>query len=160
DSRYFEYPMLKRIAESARAVIVHNPAAARMVAEHAPGTAVIEIPHLFEQPQAPKPAEVEQFRKRLGFGPEVFIFAVLGFIREPKRLIQILEAFAAVRRENKRAALLVAGSFASAELERAAGTWLTDPGVARLPYLTADEFWLAASAVDACINLRYPAAGE
>ena len=34
------------------------------------------------------------------------------------------------------------------------------PGVLRLPYLAEREFWLAARAVDACINLRYPAAGE
>jgi hypothetical protein len=34
------------------------------------------------------------------------------------------------------------------------------PSVVRLPYLSASDFWLAATAVDACINLRYPAAGE
>ena len=34
------------------------------------------------------------------------------------------------------------------------------PGVIRRPYLPESEFWLAAAAVDACINLRYPAAGE
>ena len=51
-SRYFDYPMLKRIAERSRAVVVHNPAAARMVREHAPGAAVVEIPHLFAPPRA------------------------------------------------------------------------------------------------------------
>jgi len=45
-------------------------------------------------------------------------------------------------------------------LERAAAPLLAAPGVRRLPYLPAADFWLAASAVDACINLRYPAAGE
>ena len=30
----------------------------------------------------------------------------------------------------------------------------------RLPYLAERDFWRAALAVDACINLRYPAAGE
>ena len=160
DSRYFEYPMLKRIAESARAVIVHNPAAARMVGRHAPRTQVVEIPHLFEPPQLPTAAEIAQFRKRLGFELDAFVFAAFGYIREPKRLIQTLEAFTAVRRENSRAALLVAGAFASPELERAAEAWLSDPGVVRLPYLSTSEFWLAASAVDACVNLRYPCAGE
>ena len=29
DHRYFQFPMLKRVAERSRAVIVHNPAAAR-----------------------------------------------------------------------------------------------------------------------------------
>ena len=37
---------------------------------------------------------------------------------------------------------------------------LEAPGIWRLPYLAESEFWLAARAVDACINLRYPAAGE
>jgi hypothetical protein len=30
----------------------------------------------------------------------------------------------------------------------------------RLPFLNDREFWFAAAMVDACINLRYPAAGE
>src|ERR1041385_9111112 len=47
DARYFAYPMLKRIALAARAMIVHNPAAAARVSEHAPQTPVVEIPHLF-----------------------------------------------------------------------------------------------------------------
>jgi hypothetical protein len=34
------------------------------------------------------------------------------------------------------------------------------PGIIRLPYMEEREFWLAASAVDACINLRDPGAGE
>ena len=34
------------------------------------------------------------------------------------------------------------------------------PGVFRLPHLPEREFWMAAAAVDACINLRYPPAGE
>jgi hypothetical protein len=42
DSRYFQYPMLKRIAERARAIVVHNPGAARIVTAHAPHTRVIE----------------------------------------------------------------------------------------------------------------------
>jgi hypothetical protein len=37
---------------------------------------------------------------------------------------------------------------------------MKDSGVVRRPHLPEREFWLAAHAVDACINLRYPAAGE
>jgi hypothetical protein len=57
-------------------------------------------------------------------------------------------------------ALLVAGGFVSTDLERAAAPLLRSPRVFRLPHLPEREFWMAASAVDACINLRYPAAGE
>jgi hypothetical protein len=56
--------------------------------------------------------------------------------------------------------LLVAGDFVSKELERSAARLLSAPHVRRLPYLPGADFWLASSAVDACINLRYPAAGE
>ena len=160
DSRYFQYPMLKRIAATARAVVVHNPAAARIVAAHAPKTPVIEIPHLFEPPAQPDPGDVSQFRRRLGFAEDAYVFGVFGYLRETKRLIPILEAFAAVHAENTRARLLVAGSFASPDLERAAAEWLAEPGIARLPHLATRDFWLAASAADACINLRYPSAGE
>ena len=160
DSRYFQYPMLKRIAERARAIVVHNPGAARIVTAHAPHTRVIEIPHFFEPPQEPAAVQVAEYRQQLGFGSDRYVFGVFGYLRETKRLIHILETFAAIRNENPQIGLLVAGSFASPELERAAASWLADAGVVRLPHLAAHDFWLAARAVDACINLRYPSAGE
>jgi len=43
DRRYFDYPMLRRIVERSRAVVVHNPAAARVAAEHVPQARVVEI---------------------------------------------------------------------------------------------------------------------
>jgi len=49
DPRYFERALVRRIAEVSRAVVVHNPAAARIVREHAPGARVVEIPHLFTE---------------------------------------------------------------------------------------------------------------
>src|SRR5215467_11428442 len=50
DSRYFDYPMLKRIATVSRAIIVHNPAAACAVKRHVPDASLVEIPHLFTPP--------------------------------------------------------------------------------------------------------------
>ena len=160
DSRYFAHPMLKRAAEKALAVVVHNRAAARAVREHAPQARVVEIPHLFAPPALPGEAEVLRYRQRLGFGAGTFVFGVFGFLRESKRLMIVLESFRAVRRELPAAELLVAGAFASSDLERAAAPLLEGPGIVRLPYLEEGEFWKAAMAVDGCINLRYPAAGE
>ncbi len=161
DGRYFAYPMLRRVAEGARAVVVHNPAAARVVREHAPAARVIELPHLELAPDAPpSEAEVLRYRQRLGVAPTAFLFGVFGYLRESKRLMSLLPALAEVRREIPRAALLVAGRFVSSDLERAAAPLLRAPGIFRLPYLRERDFWLAAGAVDACINLRHPAAGE
>jgi glycosyltransferase involved in cell wall biosynthesis len=164
DERYFRYPMLKRAAERARAVVVHNPAAAAAVREHASGARVVEIPHLFAPPQLPDEATVLRYRASLGGNPGVepgtFLFGVFGYLRESKRVAAVLEAFAAVHAQVPRTGLLIAGQFVSTDLERAVAPMLGAPGVLRLPYLAEREFWLAARAVDACINLRYPPAGE
>jgi glycosyltransferase involved in cell wall biosynthesis len=157
DCRYFDYPMLRRIAERARAVVVHNPAAARIVREHAPGARVEEIPHLFAPPALPSEAEVIRYRQRIGIGPERFLFGVFGYLRESKRLMPVLEAFRAI---DGGASLLVAGEFVSTDLKRAVEPLLGARGIVRLSHVPEREFWTAAAAVDACINLRYPAAGE
>jgi glycosyltransferase involved in cell wall biosynthesis len=160
DPRYFEFPMLRRAVESALAVVVHNPAAAEMVRRHAPGARIVEIPHLFVPPELPSVAQALRFRERLGVPAGAFLFGVFGYLRETKRLLRVLDAFAVVARELPHAMLLVAGDFASSDLERSAAPLLSAPNIRRLPYLPGVDFWLAASAVDACINLRYPAAGE
>src|ERR1022692_5025651 len=170
DERYFRYPMLKRAAERALAVVVHNPAAAAEVRQHVPGARVVEIPHLFAFPQLPDEASVLRYRAGLigspGVEPGTFLFGIFGYLRESKRVAAVLEAFRAVHAELPRTALLLAGQFVSTDLERAVAPMLGTPGhpgapgIFPLPYLPEREFWLAARAVDACINLRYPAAGE
>lgn len=157
DPRYFRYPMLRRLAERSTAVIVHNPAAANMVRAHAPNANVHEIPHLFVEPELPPGYEIERLRARLG--RREFLFGVFGHLRESKRLNAILRAFDSVRRLSN-AALVIAGEFASSDLERAVGPLLHGPNIIRTGYLSDRDFWLYASAVDACINLRYPPAGE
>jgi glycosyltransferase involved in cell wall biosynthesis len=160
DARYFRWPMLRRAAERARAVIVHNPAAARAVTEHAPHARVFEIPHLFQRPVLPSEAEALRFRQRLGVSPDTFLFGVFGYFRESKRLYAVLETFHALHREIPRTALLVAGQFVSTDLARAVEPLLSAPGTLRLPYMKESEFLLAARAVNAAINLRDPPAGE
>lgn len=160
DERYFRYPMLKRAAERARTVVVHNPAAGAAVREHASGARVVEIPHLFAPPHLPDEAAVLGYRASLGVPPGTFLFGVFGYLRESKRVAPVLEAFAAVHSQVPRTGLLIAGQFVSTDLERAVAPMLSAPGVVRLPYLAERQFWLAARAVDGCINLRYPAAGE
>jgi glycosyltransferase involved in cell wall biosynthesis len=160
DLGYFDFPMLRRVAERALAVVVHNPAAAEMVRRHAPAARIVEIPHLFVPPALPPEHQVMRFRKRLGVPEDAFLFGVFGYLRETKRLMQVLGAFAALAQELPQAMLLLAGDFASSDLERAAAPLVAWLPVRRVPYLPDAKFWLAASAVDACINLRYPSAGE
>jgi len=158
DPRYFRHPMLRRIAEVSRAVVVHNPAAARMVIEHCPAARVVEMPHPFWPPPAPPGAEVIRLRQALGLGPRTCLFGVFGYLRESKRLPAVLQAFHKLRRDGSDVALLVAGEFASTDLERAVAPLMD--GVLRAGHTRQREFWRLAAATDACVNLRYPAAGE
>jgi glycosyltransferase involved in cell wall biosynthesis len=160
DHRYYEYPMLRRVAEASRAVIVHNPAAARMVLAHAPNARVHEVPHLFVPPPHIPASEALRFRQELRIAPRAFLFAVLGYLRESKRVTIILRAFDEVRRQGVDAALVMAGEFVSSDLARATAPLMDRPDILRLGRLPERDFWLLAAATDACINLRYPAAGE
>ena len=159
DPQYFRYPMLKRVAERSLALIVHNPAAAEVVKAHVPGAAIHEIPHLLELPEVPGRREIENWRRKIGISERTFLFGVFGHLRESKRLAAVLRAFHRARAEAD-IALLVAGDFVSRDLERGLEPLLGAEGIFRIGYTPERDFWLHAAVVDACINLRYPTAGE
>jgi glycosyltransferase involved in cell wall biosynthesis len=146
---YYRYPMLKRLAERSRAVIVHNPAAARIVRRHAPHTAVVEIPFLYSDPPQGEPLRLAPF-----------VFGIFGYLRESKRVTTALRAFQRVRAARHNTALLLAGQFVSSDLARTIDPMLRQPGVIRLGHLAEGRFWNVAAGTDSCINLRYPSAGE
>lgn len=149
DVRFWRYPMLKRIAQASRAVVVHNPAAAKIVRDHAPSTPVIEIPHLcLKAGQTP-----------VDTAGDHFLFGVFGYLRESKRLLQILRAFDEVHRTAPNTRLLIAGDFISSDLARTRN-FLHRPGIIRMGYLTADRLLQMTAATDACLSLCFPAAGE
>ena len=76
DARYFAWPMLRRIAQTAQAVIVHNPAAAAMVRTHDPEAEIVEIPHLFLRPAMPAGYAVERLRRSWEAAGSTFVFGV------------------------------------------------------------------------------------
>ncbi|MGH9647459.1 MAG: hypothetical protein ACRD4E_11645, partial [Bryobacteraceae bacterium] len=157
DVRYFAHPMLKRIATASRAIIVHNPAAAKLVHEHAPRAHIFEIPHLFQQPTLPSPEETVRFRESLGLTPETLLIGTFGHQRETKRLAVVLRAF---QQSGPNTRLLVSGDFVSSTFESVIAPLLQHPRIIRTPYLPEPELWRYAAATDLCINLRYPSVAE
>jgi len=159
DPRYFEFPMLRRIAASARAVIVHNPGAAAMARDHGAANVHI-IPHFF-QPEEPVDAfDAARFREKIDVSPGTTLFGLFGYLREPKRVLPTIKAFKKLHAARPATALLLAGQPVSGDLERLLQFEAVHPGIRRLGHLSEREFRVAAAAVDCCINLRYPAAGE
>jgi glycosyltransferase involved in cell wall biosynthesis len=160
DPRYFAWPMLKRITTTARAIVVHNPAAAAIVRQHAPEACVVEIPHLFVKPQVPQEVDTLRFRKELGMNPRTLLVGLFGHQRESKRVGVVLCALERLWQSGADVRLLIAGSFASSDLERSLTGRLSNPRILRAGYLPEPDFWRYAAAVDLCINLRYPTAAE
>ena len=148
-STYYQYPMLKRLAERSLAVVVHNPAAARIVRRHAPAAMVVEIPFLYTDPPRIEPMRLAPF-----------VFGIFGYLRESKRVTTALRAFRRVKAARPGTAFLLAGQFISSDLARTLDPLLHQPGVIRLGHLPQARFWNVAAATDVCINLRYPSAGE
>lgn len=158
DPAYFDYPMLRRVCEGARLVLVHNPAAADMARRHAPEARIEELPHLVETPPAANPHAVLALRGTWRIPEGGFVFGIFGHLRESKRLAAAVSALARLPRKVH---LLVAGDFVSSDYARAMEPLLRQNArVIRAGYLSEPAFWQHAHAVDACINLRYPAAGE
>lgn len=158
DPRYFQFGMLRRAVAGARAVIVHNPGAAAIARDH--GARVVHvIPHFFE-PAAQDPADAILFRERHGIAQGATLFGIFGYLRETKRVLPSLRAFQRLHAAHPRTALLLAGDAVSSDLRRLLEIEAQSPGIVRLGHLDEPTLLTASAAVDCCINLRYPAAGE
>lgn len=160
DRAYFEWPMIARVCRESLAVIVHNPGAGATVLRHAPRATVVEIPHLWTPAEVPDPRDVASLRTALRVSENELMAGVFGHLRETKRIGAVLRAYARLRAQGEPVRLLIAGEFVSPQLERNYAAELAQPGVVRTGYLHEREFWLHAAAVDLCLNLRHPSAGE
>jgi len=154
DFRYFQYPMLRRLVERSRAVVVHNPGARRRVEAAAPSARVTQIPHYFRPPRLP--GEARRTRDRLGIASDEIVVAAFGYLRESKRVSSILRALPALPRGR----LLLVGRAVSSDLERSLEPLMRAPRVIRTGRVSEAEFWRLAEITDICVSLRSPSAGE
>lgn len=160
DARYFAYPMLRRILQTARAVIVHNPAAAKIALAHAPSAHIVEISHLFVPPPAQDIVETLRFRQSLGLAPRTLLVGTFGHQRETKRLGVLLRAFHQALALGADARLLVSGQFVSEAFANTMEPLLQHSSIFRTGHLPENDFWKHLAATDLCVNLRYPSAAE
>ncbi len=160
DPRYFRFPMLRRVAERSLGIIVHNPGAAAIVRAANSGTPIEVIPHFCEIADPPDAFLTARFRQQLGIGQGVMLFAIFGYLREPKRVIQCIEIFKKLHLTRPKTALLLAGEVVSNDLARLLQNEPAHPAIFRTGYLSDEDFRIAAAAVDCGLNLRYPGVGE
>ena len=146
------FPLAGTVLDRATGLVVHSDfVAARARAAGYRGR-LWRIPHPVWPVRTVEPA--------VGVAGDPLI-GCFGFLNMNKRIPQLLEAFAGLRRERPSARLLLVGAAGERfdvgrRLERLG---LVD-GVERLGYVPEERLWSLMAACDVLVNLRYPTMGE
>lgn len=154
---YDGLPMLRRILERSKALIVHS----RFVEEKVRATGftgpVGRIPHgawLVEGDRA-------GYRRRLGLEESVPLVGILGFLKPYKRISESLRAFRRLLSLEPRAKLILAGEeHPDLRLGELIEALELEPAVRRLGFTPEEDFTGLLAACDIVLNLRYPTVGE
>jgi glycosyltransferase involved in cell wall biosynthesis/SAM-dependent methyltransferase len=154
---YEGLPMLRRILERSKAVIVHSRYVRDKVraAGFTGPTAV--IPHGAWIPEADRMS----YRYRLGLDESTPLVGAFGFLKPYKRIGESLRAFRRLVRLEPRAKLILVGEphpdFPVRSMIRTLGL---GPNVRILGFAPIEDFVGYMAACDVVLNLRYPTVGE
>jgi glycosyltransferase involved in cell wall biosynthesis len=157
---YYRHPMRKLVVDASRATAVHAlPLVEELVAECP--DAVVEHIRMTHGEAVGAREEREQVRRSLGVSDDQVVFGVFGALTPEKRVPQVLDAFADIRRYATGARLLLAGAAAThydvaADVARLG----LDAVVIRTGYLPDEALTGHLLACDVSINLRWPTARE
>jgi glycosyltransferase involved in cell wall biosynthesis len=146
ETRPDEFPLAGEVLSAATGLMVHSHYVEEQAREAAFDGPIWPIPHPAWPMHEIEPAHVE--------GRPVF--GAFGHLNASKRIPQLLDAFAAVRRRHPHAKLLLVGS-ASPRFD---ANRLVGEGVERIDYVEEERLWSLMAACDACISLRAPTMGE
>ncbi|MCO5175548.1 MAG: glycosyltransferase [Thermomicrobiales bacterium] len=152
------YPLIEDISAASRLIVVHSEIARERVLAVAPEATVRIVPM-----GIPLPALVDQraARDALGIPQSAFVIASITHVNPNKRLPVVLRAVRMLRERIPEFRLIVAGTQAPGiDLLRQARAFGVEDRVTVLGYVTDDGARLLARTADACVNLRYPSAGE
>jgi glycosyltransferase involved in cell wall biosynthesis len=152
ESRPEEFHLAGEVLDLATGLIVHSlyvEERARAAGFEGP---IWRIPHPAWDVPPHEPAA-------LGGSPLIGSF---GNVNSSKRIPQLLEAFARLRRDRPDARLLLVGAVSPGfDLDRRLQRLgLSDEGIVREAYVEEDRLWSLMAACDVCVNLRAPTMGE
>ncbi|HYM11017.1 MAG TPA: glycosyltransferase, partial [Bryobacterales bacterium] len=149
--------MNRRLLESSRAVMALNRFTADQVRRAGCAVPVGVIPHGAAVPEARR----HEYRSRLGIDETTPLLGIFGFLKPYKRIAESLRAFQRLVRLEPRARMILAGEeHPDLPLRRLIASLGLDAHVRVLGYVPIEDFVEYIGAVDICISLRYPTAGE
>jgi glycosyltransferase involved in cell wall biosynthesis/SAM-dependent methyltransferase len=149
--------MLRRLAGSARAFIVHSRAVEAELRRAGFSGPVAVIPHGAWLPRADRLG----YRQRLGLDEATPLVGIFGFLKPYKRIAESLRAFRRLVRLEPRARMILAGEPHADLPVRAliAGLGL-EAQVKALGFVKPEDFTGYMGACDVVLNLRFPTVGE
>lgn len=154
---YEGVPMLRRLLETSKAVIVHSRAVEADVRRAGFKGPVARIPHGAWIPDGDRLG----FRDRLGLDESTPLIGIFGFLKPYKRIAESLRALRRLVRVRPDVKMILCGEahpdFPVAQLIRGLGL---EENVRMMGYVPISEFTGYISACDIVLNLRFPTVGE
>lgn len=161
DAAQFALPAHRTVIAGQRGVLTHSAWAAARLREGLDGVRVEAIPMGVPLPPPPDAERGVALRQRLGIPDAAPLVGTFGFQTPIKRTRAVLRAMASDAWHPLGVHLLVGGEVSPAcDLEALAADLGIASRVHLLGFLPFDDFEAAIAAVDLCLNLRYPTAGE
>ncbi len=154
---YDGVPMLRRILERSRGVIVHSDAVAAEVRSAGYAGPIARIWHgawIVDQSR-------NDYRDRLGLEERTPLAGIFGFLKPYKRIAESLRAFRRLVRIEPAAKMILAGEpHPELQLDSLIDSLGLVPNVRGLGFVSIDDFNGYLAACDIVLNLRYPTVGE
>ena len=146
------FPLAGEVLDRASGLIVHSRYVADRARAAGYGGRLWRVPHPAWPMQEVAPATDVRGEPLIG---------CFGFLNMNKRIPQLLQAFASLRRRKPGATLLLAGSAGERfDLDRRLERLGLSDGVVRFDYVREERMWSLMAACDVLVNLRYPTMGE
>lgn len=154
---YEGVPMLRRVLERARGVVVHSQFMEYIVREAGFRGPVAVIPHGAATRQGDRPGN----RVRLGVDLDTPLIGIFGHLKPYKRIRESLRAFRRVLARHPEARLILGGEeHPELPLAPVISSLGLDGAVRRLGFVSAEHLDGTIAACDIVVNLRHPTVGE
>ena len=162
ESRPEDYHLAGEALDLATGLIVHSHYVERRARAAGYEGPIWRIPHP-AWPVTERAASCsEQQGSSLGSSLGSPLIGSFGNVNASKRIPQLLEAFARLRRDRPQATLLLVGAVSPGfDLDRRLQRLgLSGEGIVREAYVEEDRLWSLMAACDFCVSLRSPTMGE